>query len=244
MQDISYKNNFPTPYICGGAVRDFHLKNLTNISDLDITNGSESIQQLSYKTYEELNKKYNVVYKQHDNGNTSIYIGSFKLDFSSNFISSNIDDKLKAKGIDNPTSLDKEMYSRDFTFNSLLIDFQFQQIIDSTGRGLSDLDNRVITTCLDPFTTFSDSTNRVVRAIYMACKLDCDFHMKVKKCLKEHPELILNSSNKAMVQKLNLAIKYNKQKAINILDEYNFWKYIPPIAMIEDDQKQRLILEK
>jgi hypothetical protein len=61
------------------------MKRLDNISDLDITTGDKSIQYLAQEFGQELSKKYNVTTRFHDDGHGSIYIGSFKMDFSSNF---------------------------------------------------------------------------------------------------------------------------------------------------------------
>ena len=69
--EVSDKNNLPTPYVCGGAARDFYMKNLKNINDLDITNGESSIKTLSLKVFQELDKNYNVVYKSHENNSTN-----------------------------------------------------------------------------------------------------------------------------------------------------------------------------
>ena len=240
--EVSAKNNLPTPYVCGGAARDFYMNNLQNISDLDVTNGEASIKTLSFKTFQELNKTYNVIYKSHENNNTSIYIGSFKLDFSSNFIIPRIDEKLKIRGIATPTNLQREMFSRDFYCNSLLLSLDFKNLVDVTGKGINDLDNRIINTCLDPFLTFSNSHNRVVRALYLAAKLGCTLHPDIVRCLEKHPELMANSSMKSLNEKLQMALSYDKAKTVGYLDQFNLWKYVPPIATLAEEQKKRLIV--
>ena len=240
--NVTARNNLPTAYVCGGAARDFYMNNLENISDLDITNGESSIKELSFKVFQELNKTYNVIYKSHENNNTSIYIGSFKLDFSSNFIIPRIDDKLKVRGIIDPSNLQREMFSRDFYCNSLLLSLDFKQLIDITGKGKHDLDTRIINTCLDPYLTFDSSHNRVVRALYLAAKLGCTLHPNIIRCLEQRPELMANASMKSLTEKLQMALSYDKEKTIGYLDQLNLWKYVPPIATLAEEQKKRLIV--
>ena len=68
-----------------------------------------------------LNKKYNITRKVMDDGHSSIFLGNLKIDFSSNFIVGNIDELLNNIGISNPTNMQREIFSRDFTCNSLLM---------------------------------------------------------------------------------------------------------------------------
>lgn len=240
--NVSTKNNLPTPYVCGGAARDFYLGNLKNINDLDITNGTSSVKRLAFLMFQELNKSYNILYKTHTKGNSSIYIGKFKLDFSSHYIAPNVEETLMAKGIKNPTSLQKEMFSRDFYCNSLLLSLDFKNLIDMTNKGISDLDNKIINTCLDPLTTFSGSSNRVVRAIYMATKLKSELNPDIIECIKNNPKLILEASEKSLTEKLKMSAAYDKPKTIRLLDQMNLWKYIPAIPELADEAKKRLIL--
>src|SRR6185369_7178837 len=119
MQDTQKKIGSSEAYICGGTPRDRYLKHLENISDLDITTGDKTVGYLSSEFGTILGRKYNVTRRDHDDGHSSIYIGSFKMDFSSNFNVPNIDAILAKQGIVRPTEMQKEMFSRDFTCNAL-----------------------------------------------------------------------------------------------------------------------------
>jgi len=241
--EVSAKNNLPTPYVCGGAARDFYLGNLKNINDLDVSNGSPTIKRLAFFMFQELNKSYNILYKTHEKGNSSIYIGKFKLDFSSHYLAPNIDQLLIAKGINKPTNLEQEMYSRDFHCNSLLLSLDFKNLIDITKQGIKDLDNKIINTCLDPLVTFTGSSNRVVRAIYMATKLGSELSPEIIKCIQANPALMLESSEKSVKEKLQMSVAFDKIKTIKLLDQMNLWKYIPTdIPELAEEAKKRLIL--
>jgi poly(A) polymerase len=69
-----------------------------------------------------------------------------------------------------PATLDEDLRRRDFTINTLLMDFD-GKVHDPLGRGLADLEARVLRTPADPLQTFSDDPLRMLRAIRFAAQL-------------------------------------------------------------------------
>jgi putative nucleotidyltransferase with HDIG domain len=69
-----------------------------------------------------------------------------------------------------PGSLKDDVLRRDFTINTLLMDWD-GTVLDLTGRGLSDLQARKIVTPLDPAATFDEDPLRMLRAIRFATVL-------------------------------------------------------------------------
>ena len=84
------------------------------------------------------------------------------MDFSSNFNAPNIESLLVNKGIAKPTEMQKEMFSRDFTCNALLLSLDLKDLIDPTHQGFKDIKERMIKTCLPPEVTLTTNKNRVV----------------------------------------------------------------------------------
>src|SRR5271166_2212697 len=115
MQEVQRNIKVSEPFICGGVPRDRYMNRIDLISDIDITNGDKTIEYLSQEFYEFLSKKYNVKRSIASDGHSTIYIGNFKMDFSSNFNVPNIEKYLDKLNIKNPTDLQKEVFSRDFT---------------------------------------------------------------------------------------------------------------------------------
>jgi poly(A) polymerase len=70
-------------------------------------------------------------------------------------------------------TLDADLRRRDFTVNTLLMDFD-GNIHDPLGRGRADLEARVLRTPADPIQTFSDDPLRMLRAIRFAAQLGFD----------------------------------------------------------------------
>jgi tRNA nucleotidyltransferase/poly(A) polymerase len=233
MKSIQEKIGSSEPYICGGTPRDRYLKHLENISDLDITTGDKTVQYLAQEFGSELSKQYNVTRRSHDDGHSSIYIGSFKIDFSSNFNVTNIDALLAKKGIKNPTEMQKEMFSRDFTCNALLLSLDLKNLLDPTQQGFKDINNRVIKTCLDPEITLTSNKNRVVRAIYLSSKLDFDIDPSIVEFVTAHPQSVKISTDKVMAEKINEAFNRNPERANYYVTKMNLWNYIPITDVVQ-----------
>ena len=70
-----------------------------------------------------------------------------------------------------PGSLKDDVLRRDFTVNTLLMDWD-GTVLDLTERGLEDLKARRIMTPLDPQTTFNEDPLRMLRAVRFATTLD------------------------------------------------------------------------
>jgi len=226
MTEVQEKIGASVPYICGGAARDRYLQHLEKVSDLDITTGDKSIHYLSQEYYLTLKKQFNVEKKESPDGHSTIFLGSTKLDFSSNFNAPNIDNILKNMGIQHPTDMQKEMYSRDFTCNSLLLSFDLKTLIDPTNNGFKDINDKKIKTCLAPEITLTTNKNRVIRSIYLACKLDFTIDDSIVLLVKNNPEIIKISTEKSLNEKLNEAFKWNPEKASFYLTKMNLWNFI------------------
>lgn len=226
MKKVQVQIGASPPYICGGTPRDKHMGKLENIADLDITTGDKTVDYLSQEFAIVLRKQYNVTRKTMEDGHSSLFVGSLKMDFSSNFMVQNIDHYLQNMGI-KPTNMLREMYSRDFTCNSLLMTLDLKHIIDPTHNGFQDIKEKKIRTCLAPEITLTSNRNRVVRAIYLACKLDFDIDEAIIDYVRKNPQTVKISTEKSMTEKLNDAFTKNPQKASQLITDMNLWNYIP-----------------
>lgn len=229
--------NTSEPMICGGTVRDKYMNNLNNIDDLDFTTGDQSIKVVAAGLRDFLKNKYTVAYKMMDDGHSSIYLSNIKLDFSSNFLLPNIEHHLVSIGAKN-TPLSKEMYSRDFTCNSLLMDLNLSKIFSPVRGALKDLDNKIIKTCLSPEITLMNSRNRVARAIYLSSKLDFDIDQSIINFVQKNPESINISTQNSLTKKLDEAFEKNPSRAVYNISKMNLWKYMPITDLISPYYKK------
>lgn len=218
------------PYICGGLPRDKVMNELSNISDLDITNGDETIHILAKNVASKLKAPLKVM----DDGHGQISLRDIKIDFSSNYIQPGIQKILSAMGKTNPTKMELEIYSRDFTCNALLLDTNLSKIIDLTNLGVKDINDKIIKTCLHPSITLGSDPKRIVRVIYLAAKLGFNVDDSVSGWIKQNAKLIAVPSNQYTIKKIHKALDYNKEMTLKLMDEFGLWKYIPMSDRITD----------
>jgi tRNA nucleotidyltransferase/poly(A) polymerase len=225
------------PMICGGSVRDRYINSLNggqkiaDIGDLDITTGDDSIHILGKEIASELRKKFNIQDKEMDDGHRSLFLSrgddGFKLDFSSNFVVPQIDMHLHELGITNPSSMQREMFSRDFTCNALLMTLDLKTIKDPTKKGFADIKAKVLKTCLHPDITFRHNVNRIVRIIYLAAKLGFDVDPEIIQWVIENKDIIRQSSDHYLTTNIDKALKYNAGVAVGLISQMQLWNTLP-----------------
>lgn len=228
LKTVSDKIGSSRPMICGGTPRDRYMGRLDNISDIDITTGDKTVDYLSQEFAIELRKQYDVTRKTMEDGHSTIFIGNLKMDFSSNFMVPGIENILQQqKKIVNPTDMQKEMFSRDFTCNALLLSLDLKNLVDPTKQGFKDIKEGIIRTCLDPKTTLTSNRNRVIRAIYLAAKLGFELDASIIEFVRQNPETVKISTDKVMLEKLTEAFNRDPKRSSRLITEMGLWNYIP-----------------
>ena len=81
-------------------------------------------------------------------------------------------------------TLDEDLRRRDFTVNTLLMDFD-GNVHDALGRGRADLEARVLRTPADPMQTFTDDPLRMLRAIRFAAQLGFDLAPELRPAMRK-----------------------------------------------------------
>ncbi len=224
--------------ICGGVAREKVMGNIGDISDIDITTGDDTVKFVAKELAILLGRHYSFDQNTMPDGHISIQLGNIKIDFSSNFMVPNIDQQLNKLGVP-LTDINREMFSRDFTCNALLMKLDLKTILDPTQNGIKDIHAKIIRTCLDPAITLTTNKNRVVRAIYMAAKLDFNLDPNLAKWIKANPLSIKLSSNHTLKEKLNKAVEYNPTKTASLLTELGLWDLVPITEQLSPLYQQR-----
>ena len=223
LAQIAKDNDLSEPFIVGGVPRDKILGRLDELVDLDISTGDEGSKFLG----KELSIRIKAPYKMMSDGHSQVHLGSFKVDFSSNFKSPGIEGILKRAGMGEPSEMQMEQYSRDFTCNSLLLSMDLKTIKDPLGTGVRDIKKRVLKTCLPAAMTLGYDNKRVVRVLYLAAKLDFELDDDIKEWIKSHPHAIGESDNRYIVGKLNKAFESNEERTISLMNEFDLWPHVP-----------------
>lgn len=103
------------------------------------------------------------------------------------FVSSRVEqyDSQSRKPYVSPGTLKEDVLRRDFTVNTLLMDWD-GAVLDLTGRGLEDLAARRIVTPLDPEATFNEDPLRMLRAVRFATTLQFTLDPAVATAIRKH----------------------------------------------------------
>jgi len=227
---LAKDNGLSEPYIVGGLPRDKMLSRSHKVIDVDLTSGDESIHKLAELTA----NHFKVNPMRFADGHYQVYLGRVKYDFSSNYNSPDAEYFLKKAGVESPTKMQLELFSRDFTCNTLIIPLHLRKIVDPTGLGLDDIKKKIIRTPLPPRITLRDDPKRVVRAIYLAAKLGFEIEKDIITWSKSHHEKIKAEVSEGFSRKkLADATRSDADKTMRYMSAMDLWNVVgvPNILM-------------
>ncbi len=95
-------------------------------------------------------------------------------------------------------TMEDEVTRRDFTINSLLYDISDGEVIDYSGKGISDLKNRILrTTNSNPYKTFYEDPDRIMRLFRFVAQLGFDIAPETFEAVS-HPDFqkMVDSNNR------------------------------------------------
>ena len=168
--------------VVGGYVRDRLLGSdrENQIREVDILVEGQGATQLAIAVSAALHLHPPVIFER---------FGTAHLDLDANhaveFVSSRVEryDPTSRKPDVRPGTLKDDVMRRDFTVNTLLMDWD-GTLLDLTGRGLEDLKARRIVTPLDPRTTFDEDPLRMLRAVRFATTLEFSLDPEVEDAIR------------------------------------------------------------
>jgi hypothetical protein len=228
IEAIAAKYHTGKPYIVGGIPRDVYMKNSPlKTSDIDLTTNSSEVLRLGVMVAEELN----VTFEMSDDGHLTVYADDFDLDFSSNFISDAVVEHLggKYEGL-------KEAFSRDFTINTLHQDLVSREIIDPTGMGFEDINNKIIRTPVPAEITLTDDPRRAYRAINLAARYGFKIDDEIRTFVLDNPDIFRSEKvkDKYIAVKISKALKEDEEYTLELLKELGLFKNVPLTGHFKD----------
>ena len=213
-------------YVIGGFVRDYIISESTpkDIDILVIGNGIDFAKYISrkiektpkvtvFKTYGTAMFKYNSMEIE--------FVGARKESYT-------IESRNPKVSIG---SLKDDQNRRDFTINSMALSLNkhnFGSLLDPF-NGLSDIENKVIRTPLNPEITYNDDPLRMLRAIRFATKLNFKIDENSLKSIKILTSRIKIITKEKIVVELNKILLSDKPSiGFILLEKCGLLKYILP----------------
>lgn len=185
-------------FVIGGFVRDLLLER--PCKDLDFVTKGSGIR-LAEETAKILKTEQINIFKNF--GTAMIKHEEYELEFVGARKESYQRDSRKP--IVEDGTLEDDQQRRDFTINALAIDLsddRFETIVDPF-EGLSDLENKIIRTPLDPDVTFSDDPLRMLRAIRFACQLNFRIEEESYQAISRNAHRIDIISKERIIDEIN-----------------------------------------
>ncbi|KKM62379.1 hypothetical protein LCGC14_1522300 [marine sediment metagenome] len=242
MTDVASANRLGKPFMVGGVPRDRIIGKrgkISGIKDIDITTGDKSSLVLA----EALHRKLpNSSYRTYDDGHSSVDFRGIHIDFSSNFIAPGVQEELRKMNVKDVDSMKLELYSRDFTMNTLLESLDFTTIYDLTGEAIGDIQAGTIRCPINPEITIGVDPRRILRAIKFAVRFGFKIDDKLKTTMLNNKNRIQDLPVKFVRDKINEIVLIDNDEGIEKLIEYKILPLVPLTKTVSDMliQKRRL----
>ncbi len=188
-------------YVIGGFVRDHLLSRKRNQTDIDIVVIGSGIK-LAQALQKKLKKSSKVkVFKTYGTamlkweGTTMEFVGARKESY--------VPESRKPKITQG--SLEDDQKRRDFTINALAVCLNkktYGKLLDPF-NGITDLENGILRTPLEPRITYSDDPLRMLRAVRFASQLNFIIEKKSLDAIQEHAERISIITKERCVDELH-----------------------------------------
>ena len=241
--DTSDDNYISEPLIVGGVPRDIVL-GASPGGDIDLTTNDADCPRLgiSFASKEFLG------FKMFEDGHVSVYTADYTIDFSSNFISPKAVEYLEDQLEISDANL-FEVYSRDFTINTLQKKLMTDEFIDSTKLAEKDLDQRIIRTVTTPDICFGDDPRRLFRAINFASRLGLRIDGSIVDYCKNNIDEISSEIGKSLREAfltsiVSKSISNDPEKTLGYLIDMNLLSLVPLVGAFKEELiKRRMVAQ-
>lgn len=242
IEDICSENYIGTPYLVGGIPRDIFLNRESDFRDIDITTNTPEITRLAVSFGIETDSYFKVFPDKH----IAVYHADSTFDFSSNFISESVERHLKDSSIEYSDDL-LEVYSRDFTINTLHKRLFSKDLIDPIGVAKGDLELKIIRTCAPASITLSDDPRRIFRAINFASRLGFSIDSEIIEHVRGNRSEIVYNNREALKESfissiVSSSISEDADATIGYLEDMGILSTVPLAGLFKDELiKRRLV---
>ena len=239
LKTLAANNGLSEPLIVGGVVRDRVLGKIgerNEIKDIDLTTGnkdSKRLGELIKQVYPEAN------YRIFDDGHTAADVFGIHLDLSSNFVIPGIDKELVRLGVKDLDDMKRELYSRDFSINTLLEKLDFSALYDITKEGVGDIHAKLLRCPIDPNITIGIDARRILRAIKFAVKYDFTIESKLRQAMLDHRKSIANLPPKYAASKIDEIVRLDPDRGLDLLIEFKLLSLVQLSKFVYDTLIQR-----
>ena len=229
IKDTIWENHV---YIVGGAVRDYVMRR--EINDIDI---AVDLPFGGIGFAEWITRKLGV-YKKDSNPVVYGNFGTaqFRIDdveFETVMTRQEAYEKGSRKPFVKFGTIEQDVFRRDFTINSLILNVSNGSVLDLTSRGMLDIDEKRIRTTSDSNIIFKEDPLRMIRGARFASQLGEDGQFKLEKntltgMINNAEELVTISKERIRDELSKIMLSPNPISAIDLLFYTNLMEHIIP----------------
>jgi len=180
IKDAFFVGGFPRSIAMGLPLSDVH--------DLDVATASVGkATMLAGLVEEDLRARSELL---HRTMSVRLYKGELEMDFQGPMDEPDVVQYLHKRGI-HPTPLVRNIYGRDFTINAMAVHAVDPMIlIDVTSRGKDDIDNKMISSVMDPEASVPRNPLIITRAVRFSKKYNYKIEERLWKEMKENAKAL------------------------------------------------------
>ncbi len=211
-------------YVVGGFVRDLILKR--SGKDIDFVVIGDAVE-FAKNIHKSLNTSEPVLFPKF--GTAMLQFRDSQLEFVD--AREEIYEPFSRKPEVAKADLISDLSRRDFTINTLAMELSpenFGKIIDPY-NGISEINEKIIKTPLEPEKTFSDDPLRMMRAVRFAATLDFEIDPETLNSIKNVAERLEIISQERITEEFNkIILSPNASKGLELLDSCNLLIHFLP----------------
>lgn len=240
---LAKENDISMPLIVGGFPRDRILNvPVETLKDIDITTGDSGSLKLATLASTKWPESDFRLYD--DNHSAITFSNNIRLDFSNNFKIVGIEEELKKDGIEKPTDLEKELYSRDFTINTLLQPMDLnKEPFDLTKKAKEDIENKIIRTPINPALTIGHDPRRILRALKLSIRFDFAIEKSLEETIIKYRGNIKNLTLAHIKKQINEMLNMDADKTLELLTKYKLLPIIPLSKLMQLEVVKRHMVQ-
>jgi len=216
-----FENN---TYVAGGFVRDKIMGKMSNDLDIVVSLPEGGIE-LARFLYKKGISSRPVIFERF--GTAQVVINEHKIEFvMTRNESYTINNR---KPIVKSGTIEEDIYRRDFTVNSLIMNMMNSGIRDISGKGMTDIEAKIIRATSNPESIFSEDPLRMLRAIRFAVQLGFSIEEKTLDGIVANAQMLQYISRERIRDELTkILLSPAPAKGIRMMIDYGIMQYVIP----------------
>ena len=136
-------------------------------------------------------------------------------------------------------TIQEDVFRRDFTINSLLLNVSTGEILDLTGKGKEDLEKGIIRTTSEPISIFKEDPLRMLRAIRFSARLGFEIEEETFKAIQYTSNDLMNISKERIQDELMKMLgSSNPSRGVVLLMRSSLIWFILPELVLTSKMRQ------